>query len=148
MNKVKKAVGYVCEIPVPGTEMVISKESQLAKMKAFAARENIELVGVVEDNAYTANFMERPGVKKIMKGLTGVDAVLVDRVWCFSRKMSELKPFLEEVEQANAQVISATCLWDCVSQQVRHRYMGALAEKQRAAAREKAAARQDQVAAA
>jgi len=147
MNKVRKAVGYVCEIPIPGTEMVISKETQLAKMKAFAERENIELVMVVEDSAYTPNFIERPGVEKILRSAGNFDAVLVDRVWCFSRKMAELKPFLEQIEAKNAQLVSASYLWDCVSQQVRHRYMGALAEKQRAVARAKTGARQCQVAA-
>jgi len=147
MNKVRKAVGYVCEIPIPGTEMVITKETQLAKMKAFAERENIELVTVVEDSAYTPNFIERPGVEKILRSAGNFDAVLVDRVWCFSRKMAELKPFLEQIEAKNAQLVSASYLWDCVSQQVRHRYMGALAEKQRAAACAKAGARQCQVAA-
>ena len=66
--------------------------------------------------------------------------MLVDRVWCFSRKMSELKPFVEELEKNNEQLVSATCLWDCVSQQIRQRYMGSLAEKQRQAANAKTAA--------
>jgi DNA invertase Pin-like site-specific DNA recombinase len=147
MNKVRRAVGYVCEIPIPGTEMVISKEAQLAKMKKFAERENIELVAVVEDSCFSPNFAERPGVKNILKSAGTVDAVLVDRVWCLSRKMCELKPFLEEIEARNTQLVSASYLWDCVSQQVRHRYMGVLAEKQRAAARAKAAPLQCEAAA-
>jgi len=146
MNKLRKAVGYVCEIPIPGTEMVISRETQMANIRNFAKREHIQLVAVVGD-AYSPNFTERLGVKDILKSAGGVDTVLVDRVWCFSRKMAELKPFLEQIEAKNARLVSVSCLWDCVSQQVRHRYMGALAEKQRAVARAKAGARQCQVAA-
>jgi DNA invertase Pin-like site-specific DNA recombinase len=134
MNKVRKAIGYVCEIPIPGTEMVISRETQMANIRKLAKREHIQLVAMVGD-AYNPNFTERPGVKDILKSAAKVDAVLVDRVWCLSRKMSELKPFLEEIEARNTQLVSASYLWDCVSQQVRHRYMGVLAEKQRAAAR-------------
>jgi DNA invertase Pin-like site-specific DNA recombinase len=134
MNKVRKAIGYVCEIPIPGTEMVISRETQIANIREFAKREHIQLVAMVGD-APSLNFIGRLGVKDILKSAGKVDAVLVDRVWAFSRKMAELKPFLEQIEAKNAQLISASCLWDCVSQQVRRRYMGALAEKQRAAAR-------------
>ena len=146
MNKVRRAIGYVCEIPIPGTDMVITKEDQLARLLKYAEKENIDLVEVYHDS-FSPNFTERAGVQKILNSKEGFDCVLVDRVWCFSRKMAELKPFLEQIEAKNAQLVSASCLWDCVSQQVRHRYMGALAEKQRAAARAKAGARQCQVAA-
>ena len=139
MKEVKKAVGYVVDTPVFGADMVISKESQMARIKAYAEREGIELVAVYEDAAWTENFLDRPGVAKVLD-TKGVDCVLVDRVWCFSRKMAELKPFVEELEKKDEQLLSATCLWDCVSQQIRHRYMGILAEKQRQAARAKTAA--------
>ena len=140
MKQVKKVVAYVCETPVTGTEMVISKESQLEKIYKYAQRENIEVVAVYEDEKWSENFTTRPGVQKVMDCKEKVDAVLVDRVWCFSRKMSELKPFVEELEKNNEQLVSATCLWDCVSQQIRQRYMGSLAEKQRQAAKAKTAA--------
>jgi DNA invertase Pin-like site-specific DNA recombinase len=138
MDQVKKAVGYVCEIPIPGAEMVISRETQMASIREFAKREHIQLVAVVGD-AFSPNFIERTGVKDLLKSAGKVDAVLVDRVWVFSRKMAELKPFLEQIEAKDARLVSASCLWDCVSQQVRRRY-NTLAEKQRAAARAKAAA--------
>ena len=140
MKQVKKVVAYVCETPVTGTDMVISKESQLERIHKYAERENIEVVAVYEDSKWTENFTARPGVQKVMDCHEKVDAVLVDRVWCFSRKMSALKPFVEELEKNGEELVAATCLWDCVSQQVRHRYMGSLAEKQQAAARANAAA--------
>jgi DNA invertase Pin-like site-specific DNA recombinase len=135
MKKVKKAVGYVCEIPIPGTEMVITKEEQLNRIQAYAAREGIELAAVYGDGEPGENFAERAGVKAMLAGKENADCVLVERVWTFGRKMAELKPFVEKLERKNMELVAATCLWDCVSQQIRHRYIGALAEKQRAAAR-------------
>ena len=132
MKKVKRAIGYVCEIPVPGTEMVISRESQIERIRKFAAKEGIELVAIYQDSAWTEDFTNRPGVQSLLDA-PNYDCVLVERVWCFSRKMSELKPFVIELEKNNRELIASTCLWDCVSQQVRHRYMGALAEKVRMA---------------
>jgi len=135
MKKVKRAVGYVCEIPVPGAEMVITKEEQLKRIQAYAAREGVELVAVYGDREPGENFAERDGVKAMLTGRENADCVLVERVWALSRKMAELKPFVEKLERKNMELWAATCLWDCVSQQIRHRYIGALAEKQRQAAR-------------
>ena len=128
MKKAKRAIGYVCEIPVPGTEMVISKESQLDRIRNYAAKEGIKLVAIYEDPTWTDDFSARPGVQKVMDAKE-YDCVLVERVWCFSRKMAELKPFVTELEKNNHELVASTCLWDCVSQQIRHRYMGTLAQK-------------------
>ena len=51
------------EIPIPGTEMVITKEEQLKRIQAYAAREGIELVAVYGDSEPVENFAERAGVK-------------------------------------------------------------------------------------
>ncbi len=145
--KPKKAIGYVCEIPIPGTDMVISRDDQLARIYKYAAREGIELVAVYGDAKWTEDFATRPGVQKMLAGRDRVNCVLVDRVWALSRKMAELKPLIEELEAKGAELVSASYLWDCVSQQVRHRYMGTLAGKQRAAARVAAGQRHAPVAA-
>jgi DNA invertase Pin-like site-specific DNA recombinase len=147
MKKEKRAIGYVCDIPIEGTDLVITKQDQLARMVKYCEKEGVDLVCVFEDDKYTEDFMNRPGVQKLLDCKENCDTVLVERVWCLSRKMKELKPFLAELERKNMTLVASSYLWDCVSQQVRQRYMGALAEKQRAAAREKAGAKQGQAAA-
>ena len=147
MKKVKRAVGYVCDIPIPGTDMVISKEDQRIRMLKYAEKEGLELACIYEDEQYSEDFMNRPGVQKILDCKENCGLLLVERVWSLSRKMKELKPFISELERKNWELVSSSYLWDCVSQQVRHRYMGALAEKQRQAARAKADSKQGQAAA-
>jgi DNA invertase Pin-like site-specific DNA recombinase len=137
MKQVKKAVGYVCDIPIPGTDMVISKEDQRIRMLKYAEKEGLELACIYEDDQYTEDFMTRPGVQKVLNCKENCGMLLVERVWCLSRKMKDLKPFIAELAKKDWELTSSSYLWDCVSQQVRHRYMGALAEKQRQAARSK-----------
>jgi DNA invertase Pin-like site-specific DNA recombinase len=141
MKNQKKAIGYVCDIPIVGTDEVIGKEDQRIRILNYAKKENIDLFGIYEDDEYTEPFMDRPGVKKILECNDDFDHVLVERVWCLSRKMKELKPFIERLEELNVELVASSCLWDCVSQQVRHRYMGSLAEKQRKEARARVAAK-------
>jgi len=147
MKKVKRAVGYVCDIPIPGTDMVISKEDQRIRMVKYAEREGVDLVHVFEDGDYTQDFINRPGVQALLNCRENCDTLLVERVWCFSRKMKDLRPLIAELDKKNFQLVASSYLWDCVSQQVRQRYMGALAEKQREAARAKADTKQGQAAA-
>jgi DNA invertase Pin-like site-specific DNA recombinase len=130
MKRAKRAIGYVCEIPVPGTDMVISKNSQLERIRNYAAKEGIELAAIYEDSTWTDDFSTWPGVQMLLDA-PNYDCVLVERVWCFSRNMSDLKPFITELEKNNHELVASTCLWDCVSQQIRHRYMGTLAQKVR-----------------
>lgn len=134
MKKTRRAVGYVCEIPIPGTDLVISKEFQKQRMLSYARWEKIELVDVVEDEAYTEDFMSQPGIRRILDCNPDVDTLLVERVWCLSRRKGDLEPFLQVLDQRNIQLVSSSYLWDCLSQQVRHRYLGIQAEKRRKAA--------------
>lgn len=120
MEKKKKAVGYVCDIPVAGEEITISREYQRTKIEKYAREHDIDLVAVYEDSEYTDDFVGRPGVKAVLGCCGEVDEVLVERVWCMSRKMKDLKPFMEAVCTKGARLVAASYLWDCVSQQVRH----------------------------
>ena len=147
MKKVKRAIGYVCDVPIQGTDMVITKEDQRARMIKYCEKEGLELVCVYEDEQYTEDFMNRPGIQKLLDCKENCDTVLVERVWSLSRKMKELKPFISELDHKNMSLVSSSYLCDCVSQQVRHRYMESLAEKQKAVAREKSGNKQGQAAA-
>jgi hypothetical protein len=137
----RKAVGYVCDVPVANTGMVISKEDQRARILKCAEQENLEIIAVYEDEKYTGEFSNRPGVRKILECSEHFDVLLVERIWCFSRKMKDLKPFLDTIDARCAEVLCSSCLWDCVSQRIRHRYMEPLGERCRREAKTRAAAR-------
>jgi DNA invertase Pin-like site-specific DNA recombinase len=139
MRKPKRAVGYVCDIPIPGTDLVISKDFQKQRIKEYAERERIVLAHIYEDENYSEDFTNQPGVISVLNAGRDVDTVLVERVWCLSRKRRELEPFMKTLDDKHLQLVSTSYLWDCLSQQVRHRYMGAWAEIRRDAARELAA---------
>jgi len=131
MRAPRRAVGYVCDIPIPGTDLTITKEYQRQRIMEYAKRENVEVVCVVEDEEYTEDFVSRPGVQELLNFSEGYGMLLVERVWVLSRKRRDLAPFLVMLDVRNARLTSASYLWDCLSQHVRHRYMGALASRQK-----------------
>jgi DNA invertase Pin-like site-specific DNA recombinase len=131
MRKPKKVIAYVCDIPIPGTDEVISKNDQKARILKFAEKEGIEVVNFYEDEKFTENFMERPGVQRVLACNENVDQVMVERVWCFTRSPRELDALMGELDKKGVPLAATSYLWDCLSQQVRHRYMGSTAEKAR-----------------
>jgi DNA invertase Pin-like site-specific DNA recombinase len=147
-NQKSTAIVYVCTIPVAGTDMVISKEDQLARIKKYAEKENIEIAAVIEDDNFSKDFANRPGIQKVLNYDGRYDILLVERIWALGRRMRELVPFMEGLEKRGIELRASSCLWDCVSQQVRHRYMGALAQKQKDAAKSQAESKRGKAAAA
>lgn len=129
MNKQKQAIGYVCDIPVIGTDMIIGKEDQRVRLLKYAEKENIELVHIIEDDAYTRDFMNRPGVQKVLTLLQQHDTVLVERAWVLTRKRNELVPFLEEIEPKDIKLVTTAYLWDYLHQMLRRRYRDTAAFK-------------------
>jgi DNA invertase Pin-like site-specific DNA recombinase len=119
-KRVKRAIGYVCDIPVPDTDLVISKDDQRLRLMKCAEKEDLELIRIYEDEALDEAFINRPGVQKILNDREDFDVLLVERVWCMSQKMSELNPFLEKLNQKNIQFVASSYLWDDTSQAVRH----------------------------
>ena len=131
MRKAKRVIGYVCDIPIPGTSEVIGKNDQRARILKYAQKENLEVVCIYEDEQFTADFMARPGVQRVLNCNEHHDQVLVERVWCFTRNRKEIDPMLAALDQKGVQLTATSYLWDCLSQQVRHCYMGTVAEKAR-----------------
>jgi hypothetical protein len=121
-TKKNKAIGYICDICLPDTDIVISKADQLARLKKYAEKEGIELVGVFEDDCAAPDFMARVGVNQMLNAPLDYEMVLVERVWVFSRKIKKLEDLLETIENRGAKLIATSYLWDCPSQVVRHRY--------------------------
>ena len=122
-TKKNRAVGYVCDICLPETDIVISKADQLARLKKYAEKEGIELVAVFEDDCCSQDFMTRPGFNKLLNAPYDYDTGLVERVWVFSRKVRKIEELMETVEARGAKLIATSYLWDCISQVVRHRFV-------------------------
>ena len=129
MKRMKRAIGYVCDIPVRDSDLVITKEDQRIRILKYAEKENLELISIYEDDCYTRDCMSRPGVKKLCECNENFDLVLVERVWAFGRKMNEIEPFLNWLDSKKVPLVCTSYLWDCVSQQVRRRYSENLLEK-------------------
>ncbi len=146
MKKMKRAIGYVCDVPVVGSDLVISKEDQRLRILKYAEKENLELVGIYEDDCSGEGCLNRPGVNKVLCCEEAYDLVLVERVWAMSRKMKDLEPVLDKLDARRVPLVCTSQLWDCVSQQVRHRYGEDLAEKMRQEARARAESRHEQAA--
>ncbi len=129
MNELKRAIGYVCDIPVTGTNMIIGKEDQRMRLIKYAEKENIELVHIFEDNAYTEDFMNRPGLQKVLTMLHEYDTVLVERAWVLTTRKKDLMPFLEMIESKQTRLVATAYLWDCLHQILRRRYADTLGFK-------------------
>jgi len=122
MKKTKRAVGYVCDIPIPKTDLVISKEDQRARILKYAQQENIELITIFDDEVFTEEPADRPGLQKLLNCKECFEMVLVERAWCVTRRMKDLKAFMEKLDAKNSQLVASSYLWDCVSQHIRHYY--------------------------
>jgi len=140
MKRRKKAIGYVSEVKIPGSDQVIDVEAQTAAIEAFARQEGLELIDVIKETEACQNLMTRPGVIKLLVRHERVDLVLVERIWSLARKKSALEPLLAEFDKMGAKLTATTYLWDMVSQQVRHRYHEELAARAKRAAEERALA--------
>jgi hypothetical protein len=118
----KKAIAYVSDVILERTKDVISRESQMELIKKHAEQNGIEITAWYEDERYEENVLARPGVQKMLAHGNGCNTVLVERVWAFSRKMTELDPLFAKFDKAGLKLESATTMWDCISQRCRHRF--------------------------
>jgi DNA invertase Pin-like site-specific DNA recombinase len=140
MRTPTKAIGYVCDIPIPRTDLVIRKEDQRARILKYAEQENLELVCIFEDEEFTEDCTQRPGVRKLFDCKESYDVVLVERAWCLSRRMKDLKAFIEKLDTKGAQLMASSYLWDCVSQHLRHHYRQEKKRKEQVAGQAREAA--------
>ena len=131
----KRALAYVGDIILGRTGEVISREYQKKLIELFAEENDIDIIEWFEDEMYSENVMERPGVKAMLDCDRDYEIVLVERVWCLSRSWPTLNPFFDELDRRNIEFKSAITMWDCVSQMARHRFDETL--KQPTAKREK-----------
>ncbi len=139
MKKTGKAIGYVCDIPIPGAGELISKEEQRIRILKHVEKEALELVSIYEDEKHTEDFINRPGVQNVLNCKEDFEVLLVERVWCLSRRMKDLLPFLEKLDSMDVQLVCTSYLWDYASQKVRRRYTEDLGERMRKEAKARAA---------
>ena len=118
----KKAIAYVSDVIIGRTGEVISRDFQKEGIRLYAADKGIEVVGWFEDSAYKEDVMVRPGIMAMLQYEGQYDMVLVERVWCFARKLSALEGIFRAFDRKKVKLQAATVLWDCVSQQVRRRF--------------------------
>jgi hypothetical protein len=116
----KKAIAYVSDIVLGSTGEVISRETQKAAIERHAAESGYEIVAWYEDDVYAEDVITRPGVQRLLACEEPYDAVLVERVWTFSRHWAVVEPFYKEMQRRGHKVESTVTLWDCLSQRSRH----------------------------
>jgi DNA invertase Pin-like site-specific DNA recombinase len=121
-SSMKQAVGYVCDIEVAGTDTIITRADQRDRIRKYAEKENIRLVGIFEDETCTPDILIRPGVRKMLNSAPGYEQVLVERVWALSNDTGRIKPFLDVIQKKGARLIATADLWDRASQVVRRYY--------------------------
>jgi hypothetical protein len=116
----KKAIAYVSDIVLGSTGEVISRETQKHAIKRHAEESGYEIVAWYEDDVYAEDVITRPGVQRLLACEEPYDAVLVERVWTFSRHWAVVEPFFKEMQRRGHKVESTVTLWDCLSQRSRH----------------------------
>jgi DNA invertase Pin-like site-specific DNA recombinase len=117
----KTAIAYVSDIILGRTGEVISRGSQKELIGQYAAANDIQIVEWFEDEMYNEDIMSRPGIQKML-AKTDVDTILVERVWSFSRKWTQLEAFYNELQKRNFLLEASTTLWDALSQMSRRRF--------------------------
>ena len=117
----KKAIAYVSDIILGRTGEVIKRGCQVELITQYAAENQIDIVGWFEDEMYVEDVLVRPGIQALLVYDKPYDLVLCERVWALSRSMAVLEPFFQELDRRGVEFQTATTMWDCVSQKVRHR---------------------------
>jgi hypothetical protein len=120
----KKAIAYTSDIILGQTGEIINRAYQKALISQFAEENDIEVVAWFEDEVYDEEILTRPGIKNMLAYENPYDMVLVERVWALSRKIGILAGFLKVLAQKKVTLGTATYLWDCTSQMVRHQFTG------------------------
>ena len=116
----KKAIAYVSDIVLGSTGEVISRDSQKDAIRQHAAESGYEVIAWYEDDVYAEDVITRPGIQRLLACEEEYDAVLVERVWTFSRHWAVVEPFFKEMQRRGHKVESTVTLWDCLSQRSRH----------------------------
>ena len=118
----KRAIAYISDIILGNTGVIIEREFQSERIKAYAKENEIEVVAWFEDATYSENLFTRPKVGEMLRYTEPYEMVLVERTWAISRKWREVRTLLRILETKKVQMKAATTLWDCVSQMTRNYY--------------------------
>jgi len=116
----KKVVAYMCPIPLDYADDVISSEEQKKYITKYSIRNKLDVSAFYEDVEPSEDILQRPAIREILDKERDAGVLLVERVWCLSRKRTLLKPFLEILDSEGIKLQTATTMMDCVSQFARH----------------------------
>ena len=116
----KKAIGYICPIPLDYADDIIGADEQKRHIEAYAKRNGFEIEAFYEDEGPSDDILHRPAMERIIESEKNAGVILVDRIWCLSRQRKPLIPFLETLDREGIKLEAAVTMMDCVSQFARH----------------------------
>ncbi|MFA6450072.1 MAG: response regulator [bacterium] len=119
-RNMKKAVAYICPIPLDYADDIISADEQKQKITKYALRNKLEIVAFYEDEIQSEDTLGQPAIQAIFDSDNDAGVFLCERIWCLSRKRNLLRPFLEAIDLEGIKLETATTMMDCVSQYARH----------------------------
>ena len=98
----KRAVGYIRVSTSEQATEGISLDNQKAKIKAYCALQDLDLVGIIEDAGKSGKDLRREGVQELTSKVKGrkIDAVVVYKLDRLSRKVLDTLTLIETFEKA------------------------------------------------
>lgn len=140
-----RAVGYVRVSTEEQVREGVSLDAQAARLQAYAAARDIQLLEVIRDEGLSGKDLERPGMRRLIAACQAgeVQAVVVVKLDRLSRRTRDLLYLVEDVFQAHDVALHSLAeSVDTASASGRFflRIMGALAEMERELIGERTAA--------
>lgn len=93
-----RAIGYIRVSTDKQADHGVSLESQQAKLEAYAALYELELVDIIIDAGVSAKTLERPGLQQALSMLKKgqADALLITKLDRLSRRVKDFATLIEE----------------------------------------------------
>ena len=107
MNE-SKAIGYTRVSPRDQAADAISLVSQRRKIEAYAVLHELELVGVIEDDGYSAKSLDRPGMAELLRLIRGrkVGVVIIAKLDRITRSVRDLGDLVELFQRSGVEFAS------------------------------------------
>lgn len=96
----KKAIGYIRVSTSEQATEGISLDNQRAKIQAYCALNDLELLEVIEDAGKSGKSLNREGVQSLMSKIKSIDAIVVYKLDRLSRKVIDTLTLIEAIEKA------------------------------------------------
>lgn len=96
-----KAIGYVRVSTNEQAREGISLDHQRDKIKSYCKLNDLDLIEIISDPGKSGKNLKRPGIKKLISELKGIDAVVVYKLDRLSRKVKDTLELIELFEGKN-----------------------------------------------